>query len=30
MTAPDHRAEMAIRFAIWDQVTGVTGRPAAA
>ncbi|MFF0087219.1 IS6 family transposase [Streptomyces canus] len=30
MTAPDHRAEMAMRFAIWDQVTGVTGRPAAA
>ncbi|WP_413254376.1 IS6 family transposase [Streptomyces europaeiscabiei] len=30
MTAPDHRAEMAIRFAIWDQVTGVTGRPTTA
>ncbi|MFF0291740.1 IS6 family transposase [Streptomyces sp. NPDC005262] len=26
MTAPEHRAEMTIRFAIWDQVTGVTGR----
>jgi putative transposase len=27
MTAPGYRAEMTIRFAIWDQVTG---RPAAA
>ncbi|MER5228332.1 DDE-type integrase/transposase/recombinase, partial [Streptomyces flaveus] len=27
MTAPGHRAEMAIRFATWDQATG---RPAAA
>ncbi|MGW3658786.1 IS6 family transposase [Streptomyces sp. NPDC005151] len=26
MTALEHRAEMTIRFAIWDQVTGVTGR----
>lgn len=26
MTATEHRAEMTIRFAIWDQVTGVTGR----
>jgi hypothetical protein len=30
MTAADHRHEMAIRLAIWDQVSGVTGRPAAA
>jgi transposase-like protein len=30
MTAPDHRAEMTIRFAIWEQITGVTGRPTAA
>ncbi|WP_033328729.1 IS6 family transposase [Streptomyces yerevanensis] len=30
MTAPDHRAEMTVRFATWDQVTGVTGQPAAA
>ncbi|MFF3934102.1 IS6 family transposase [Streptomyces hirsutus] len=30
MTAPDHRAEMTIRFAIWDQATGATGRPAEA
>ncbi|MFD9138972.1 IS6 family transposase, partial [Streptomyces bottropensis] len=22
MTAPGYRAEMTIRFAIWDQVTG--------
>jgi putative transposase len=28
MTAPDHRAEMTIRFAIWDQITGAAGRPA--
>jgi putative transposase len=28
MTAPDHRAEMTIRFAIWDQITGAPGRPA--
>ena len=27
MTAPDHRAEMTIRFAIWDQITGAAGRP---
>jgi putative transposase len=24
---PDHRAEMTIRFAIWDQITGAVGRP---
>jgi transposase-like protein len=30
MTAPDHRAEMTIRFAIWEQITGVNGRPTAA
>ncbi|MFF9569878.1 IS6 family transposase [Streptomyces sp. NPDC014685] len=30
MTALDHRAEMTVRFAIWDQVTGAAGRPAAA
>ncbi|MCX2928156.1 IS6 family transposase [Streptomyces sp. NEAU-W12] len=28
LTAPDHRAEMAIRFAIWDHVTGVAGTAA--
>ncbi|MET7782245.1 IS6 family transposase [Streptomyces sp. NPDC005388] len=28
MTAPDHRAEMTIRFAIRDQITGAPGRPA--
>ncbi|GAB2456224.1 IS6 family transposase [Streptomyces incanus] len=27
MTAPDHRAEMTIRFTIWDQATGVAGLP---
>jgi putative transposase len=30
MTAPDHRAEMSIRFAIWEQATCVTGQPTAA
>ncbi|MFD5659870.1 IS6 family transposase [Streptomyces hirsutus] len=30
MTAPGYRAEMTVRFAIWDQVTGVAGLPAAA
>lgn len=25
MAAPDHRAEMTIRFAIWEQVTGTAG-----
>jgi putative transposase len=29
-TAPDYRVEMITRFAIWEQITGVTGRPAAA
>jgi putative transposase len=29
MTAPDHRTEMTHRFAIWKQITGVTGLPAA-
>ncbi|MFD0229664.1 IS6 family transposase [Streptomyces hirsutus] len=26
MTASDHRAEMTVRFAIWDQITGAAGR----
>ncbi|PZG92188.1 IS6 family transposase [Streptomyces sp. NTH33] len=30
MTATDYRTEMTTRFAIWDQVTGVAGLPAAA
>jgi putative transposase len=30
MTAPEHRAEMTIRFATWDQVTGAVGRPTTA
>ncbi|WP_434482082.1 IS6 family transposase [Streptomyces sp. NBC_01340] len=30
MTASDHRSEMTIRFAIWDQVTGIAGLPAEA
>ncbi|MFD9286463.1 IS6 family transposase, partial [Streptomyces mirabilis] len=30
MTAPHYRAEMTVRFAIWEQITGVTGRPTAA
>ncbi|PWI07679.1 IS6 family transposase [Streptomyces sp. NWU339] len=30
MTASDHRAEMTVRFAIWEQVTGVAGLSAAA
>ncbi|MBL3671583.1 IS6 family transposase [Streptomyces sp. M2CJ-2] len=30
MTAPDHRAEMTVRFAIWEQITGVTVLPTAA
>ncbi|GAB2795250.1 hypothetical protein GCM10027073_29290 [Streptomyces chlorus] len=30
MTAHDYRAEMTVRFAIWDQVTGVAGQPAEA
>ncbi|MBL3671814.1 DDE-type integrase/transposase/recombinase, partial [Streptomyces sp. M2CJ-2] len=30
MTTSNYRTEMTVRFAIWDQVTGVAGRPAAA
>ncbi|MGW2248030.1 IS6 family transposase [Streptomyces hirsutus] len=30
MTAPGYRAEMTVRFAIWDQATGAAGQPAAA
>ncbi|MFD0229848.1 IS6 family transposase [Streptomyces hirsutus] len=30
MTGTQHRAEMTVRFAIWNQVTGAAGRPAAA
>ncbi|MGW3658784.1 IS6 family transposase [Streptomyces sp. NPDC005151] len=30
MTGTQHRAEMTVRFTIWEQITGVTGRPAAA
>ncbi|MFB7014216.1 IS6 family transposase [Streptomyces sp. NPDC056237] len=30
MTASDHRAEMTVRFAVWDQITGVTVLPTAA
>ncbi|MBL3670920.1 IS6 family transposase [Streptomyces sp. M2CJ-2] len=30
MTASDHRAEMTVRFAIWDQITGAAGRPTTA
>ncbi|MFI2511269.1 IS6 family transposase [Streptomyces sp. NPDC018972] len=30
MTAPGYRAEMTIRFAIWDQITRAAGRPAEA
>ncbi|CAL9669029.1 IS6 family transposase ISRH1 [Streptomyces sp. enrichment culture] len=26
MTAPDHRAEMIVRFAVWDQITGAADR----
>jgi putative transposase len=29
MTAPDYRAEMTVRSAIWEQITGVNGRPTA-
>ncbi|MCX4734503.1 IS6 family transposase [Streptomyces sp. NBC_01363] len=28
-TAPDHRTEMTVRFAIWDQITGATAPPTA-
>jgi putative transposase len=30
MTAAAHRAEMSIRFAIWDQITGAAHRPTTA
>ncbi|MFF9222154.1 IS6 family transposase [Streptomyces viridosporus] len=30
MTAPEYRTEMSTRFAVWDQITGAVGRPAAA
>ncbi|WP_413254574.1 IS6 family transposase [Streptomyces europaeiscabiei] len=30
MTAPGYRAEMTVRFAIWDQITGVAGLAATA
>jgi putative transposase len=30
MTATQHRAEMTVRFAIWDQITGAVGRPTTA
>ncbi|MEV5433995.1 IS6 family transposase [Streptomyces sp. NPDC052701] len=30
MTALDHRAEMTVRFAVWDQVTGATNPPTTA
>ncbi|GAA2932627.1 IS6 family transposase [Streptomyces enissocaesilis] len=30
MTASDHRAEMTVRFAVWDQITGATTLPTAA
>ncbi|MFJ1536757.1 IS6 family transposase [Streptomyces mirabilis] len=30
MTASQHRAEMTIRFAIWDQITGTAGCPTTA
>ena len=30
MTASQHRAEMTIRFAIWDQITSAAGRPTTA
>jgi putative transposase len=30
MPAPDYRAEMAIRFTIWDHITGTAGQPATA
>jgi putative transposase len=30
MTAPDYRAEMTVRFAIWEQITGVAGLSATA
>ena len=30
MTASDHRAEMTVRFAIWDQITQAASRPTTA
>lgn len=30
MTAAAHRTEMSIRFAIWEQITGVAGLATAA
>ncbi|MEE1806967.1 IS6 family transposase [Streptomyces sp. BE133] len=30
LTATQHRAEMTVRFTIWEQITGVTGRPTTA
>jgi hypothetical protein len=30
MTGTNHRAETTARFTIWEQITGVTSRPAAA
>jgi putative transposase len=30
MTGTHHRAEMTVRFTIWEQITGVTSRPTAA
>jgi putative transposase len=30
MTAHGYRAEMTIRFAIWDQITGAADQPATA
>ncbi|RPK59194.1 hypothetical protein EES42_36240 [Streptomyces sp. ADI95-17] len=27
MAAPDYRAEMTVRFTIWEQITGATGLP---
>jgi len=30
LAAPDYRAEMTIRFAIWDQITSTAGQPTTA
>jgi hypothetical protein len=30
MTASDHRAELTVRFALWEQITGTAGRPTTA
>jgi putative transposase len=30
MAASEYRAEMTVRFAIWDRITGVTTLPAVA